>query len=145
MPCYEKADADADTLQLGLTANDIVDYIVGKRRAAMRRRDSGEADRLELGGSKLGDEISAIQSALHLSISLHHAGADPPRFVVAHHAVTDQVDLLARVTLANEIFENRSAILDRRGGGHTADEDVHPVGFEHLANTPPMGYLQAGT
>lgn len=133
--------ASGSAPRLRLTANDIVDYIVGKRRTAMWSRDRGEAYRLELGRSKLGDEISAIQSALHLSISLDHAGADAPRSVVAHHAVTDQIDLLTRVALADEIFENRGAVLDRRRRGHTADEDVHPVGFEHLADTPPMGYL----
>jgi hypothetical protein len=55
--------------------------------------------------------------------------------------VADQIDLLTGVTLANEVFENRGAILDRRRRRHTADEDVHSVGFEYLANPPPMGYL----
>lgn len=53
-----------------------------------------------------------------------------------------QVYLLIWVLFANRFRQDGRAVLDRCSCRDTRDEHIDAVGLEHLADTPPMGYLE---
>lgn len=64
---------DISYVSTGLTANDIVDEIVGKGTTAVGCADGGDADGGELSVLDLGDEISTVQTALRSAALSSHS------------------------------------------------------------------------
>ena len=96
---------------------DLLEDVIRKGGAAVRARDRGQAEDVDVGRFQPADHVPGVEPA---------------------HAVRDDVDALAVGFFLNVDAEFGGALLYRCGRGHGGEDDLDVVGLEGFRDTAPV-------